>query len=114
MSPTLSGRTRLAGFAGLLGLAACSMLRRETSPGTAPLDDRDVAAIFLAANNTDVSYAQVALTPGRTTNADVVAFANRMLSDHGGLNKSALELYSTTGITPRDNTVSLNFRDESA
>jgi putative membrane protein len=78
------------------------------------LNDRDVAAIFLAVNNTDVSYAQVALAPGRTKNTDVIAFANRMLSDHNGLNRSALDLLSTTNIVPRDNTMSLDFRDESA
>jgi putative membrane protein len=82
--------------------------------GTPPLNDRDVAAIFLAANNTDISYAQVALAPGRTSNQDVLAFANRMLSDHGGLNKAALDLFASTGIVPRDNTISLDFRDESA
>jgi putative membrane protein len=78
------------------------------------VNDRDIAAIFLAVNNTDISYAQVALAPGRTTNTEVLAFANRMLSDHGGLNKSALDLLSTTNIVPRDNTMSLDFRDESA
>jgi putative membrane protein len=37
-----------------------------------------------------------------------------MLSDHSGLNKSAMDLLSTTNIVPRDNTMSLDFRDESA
>jgi putative membrane protein len=78
------------------------------------INDRDVAAIFLAVNNTDISYAQVALAPGRTTNNDVIEFAKRMLSDHSGLNKSALDLLSTTDIVPRDNVMSLDFRDESA
>jgi putative membrane protein len=88
------------------------ILRREA--GTAPLNDRDVAAIFLAANNTDVSYAQVALAEGHAKAPEVTAFASRMLSDHSGLTRSALDLFSTTGIVPRDNTISLNFRDESA
>jgi putative membrane protein len=113
MTASLSARVRVAGFASVVVLSACSLLQRG-SGGSAPLEDRDIAAIFLAANNTDVSYAQVALTPGRTTNTEVIAFANRMLSDHSGLNKSALELFASTNITPRDNTVSLDFRDESA
>lgn len=87
------------------------MLRPQ---GNAPLNDRDIAAIFLAANNTDVSYAQVAVAPGRTTTEPVLEFARRMLSDHGGLNKAALDLFSTTGIVPRDHVISLDFRDESA
>jgi putative membrane protein len=122
---------RVASAALVLSLPACKYLRpsdpasspaapatAETAPERSPrsmsLNDRDVTAIFLAANNTDVSYAQVALAPGRTTNADVLAFANRMLSDHGGLNRSMMDLLSTTNIVPRDNTMSLDFRDESA
>jgi putative membrane protein len=112
MTASFAAGLRIAGFASLVGLTACSLLQREG--GSAPLNDRDVAAIFLAANYTDVSYAQVALAPGRTTNQEVISFANRMLNDHGGLNKSALELFSSTGIIPRDNTISLDFRDESA
>jgi len=115
-----------------LGLSACKYLRPANpssegapsaspsesapmrSPGAMSLNDRDIAAIFLAVNNTDISYAQVALAPGRTTNTEVIAFANRMLSDHGGLTRSTLDLLSTTNIVPRDNTMSLDFRDESA
>jgi putative membrane protein len=124
MAPSRLALIRLAGFASMLGVSACALLRPQPVPDSpaAPagtgrsvsLNDRDVAAIFLAANNTDISYAQVALTPGRTSNTEVIAFANRMLSDHGGLNRSALDLFSTAGIFPRDNTMSLDFRDESA
>jgi putative membrane protein len=130
MTPSLSARLRFAGLALLLGLSACSLLKRGSKDparsdtpaaaaaarraSTPNLNDRDVAAIFLAANYTDVSYAQVALTPDRTKNPDVIAFANRMLADHGGLAKSAIDLFSLTDIAPRDNTISLDFRDESA
>lgn len=114
MTPSLSARLRVGGFAAILALTACSLLKREGGGSPDPLTDRDVAAIFLAANNTDVSYAQVALAPGRTTNTEVLAFANRMLSDHGGLNRSALDLFASTNITPRDHPISLDFRDESA
>lgn len=120
MSSSTLARVRVAGFIIVIAaVSACSLLRpapgpTQERPSRTDLSDRDVAAIFLAANNTDVSYAQVALAPGRTSNADVLSFANRMLSDHSGLNKSALELFSSSGITPRDHTISLDFRDESA
>ncbi len=120
MSSSTFARFRIAGFLVIVAaISACSLFRpaagvQEADPQRTDLDDRDVAAIFLAANNTDVSYAQVALAPGRTSTADVIAFANRMLSDHSGLNKTALELFSTGGITPRDHAISLDFRDESA
>lgn len=105
-------RAGLACVATLIGLSACALFQRENV--NAPPNDRGIAAIFLAANNTDVSYAQVAVAPGRTKNADVIAFANRMLNDHGGLNKAAIDLFSSTGITPADTKLSLDFRDESA
>jgi putative membrane protein len=131
MAPSLFARVRIAGLVIIVGASACSLLRRgsgDSQPAataapaaksSAPrpkikLNDADVAAVFLAANYTDVSYAQVALAPGRTTNKEVIDFANRMLADHGGLNKSALELFANANITPRDNVVSLDFRDESA
>jgi putative membrane protein len=130
MTPSLSARIRLAGLVLVLGLSACSLFRRGSKDparsdtpvaaaaarraATPKLNDRDIAAIFLAANYTDVSYAQVALTPDRTRNTEVIAFANRMLADHGGLAKSAMDLFSLADIAPRDNTISLDFRDESA
>jgi len=112
MSALHIARIRVACVLSLVGLSSCALFQREGA--ATPLSDRDIAAIFLAANNTDISYAQVAVAPGRTVNTDILGFANRMLNDHGGLNKSALELFSSTGIVPRDHTVSLDFRDESA
>jgi putative membrane protein len=103
---------RLAGILALVLVSACGLLRREAGPELP--SDGNIAAMFLAANNTDISYAQVALAPGRTTTPAVLGFANRMLSDHSGLNKAALELFSSTGIVPTDNIISLDFRDESA
>lgn len=112
MTASPTARVRVAFLFSLVGLSACGLLRRESTDP--PPNDRDIAAIFLAANNTDVSYAQVAMTPGRTTTPEILEFARRMFSDHGGLNKAALDLYSTTGIIPRDHRISLDFRDESA
>jgi putative membrane protein len=105
-------RARLVCVLSVAGLSACGLLRRESTPE--PPTDGNVAAMFLAANNTDISYAQVAMAPGRTTTAAVLAFANRMLADHSGLNKAATDLISSSNIVPEDNIISLNFRDESA
>lgn len=104
-----------AGFACILSIAAftaCAAFQREG--GASAITDGNIAAMFLAANNTDISYAQVALAPGRTSTAAIRTFANRMLDDHGGLNKAATDLFARTGIVPEDNTISLDFRDESA
>jgi len=109
-----SPRARAAGlfFGVLVGVSACG-LRRQAAHQGAPTDG-NIAAMFLAANNTDVSYAQVAVARGRTTTPAILAFAARMLSDHGGLNQAIMQVCASARIIPEDNIVSLDFRDESA
>jgi len=97
----------------LVGVTACPKPHLAEQQAERP-SDANIAAMFLAANNTDVSYAQVALATGRTSTPTVLAFASRMLSDHSGLNQAATQLFGRTGIIPEDNIASLNFRDESA
>jgi putative membrane protein len=86
----------------------------------AGLSDPSIAAMVLAANNTDISYARVALAPTRENSAtraerpEVRAFAQRMLTDHTGVNGLVNDLLSKLNVTPVENTASLDFRDESA
>jgi putative membrane protein len=113
MVRVLSGRMRLVVSALALGAtAACGLFHREVNPELP--SDGNVIAMFLAANNTDISYAQVAIAPGRTSTAPVLAFAHRMLDDHMGLTQAAAQIITKTGIVAEDNIPSLNFRDESA
>jgi putative membrane protein len=107
-------RVSLACLAILIA-SSCARLRTPEKPvkPEAP-SDGNVVAMFLAANNTDVSYARVALAPGRTKTKEVLGFAQRMVEDHGGLNQAMTQLVAKTGIVPEDNIISLNFRDESA
>lgn len=81
-------------------------------PTKAP-SDADIAAIFLAANYTDISYAKLA-TPARTNNTAIQDFAKQMLTDHTRLNHEADDYFASLNINPVDNTTSLDFRDESA
>src|SRR6201989_1849683 len=79
---------RILGAVALLGLSACAALRRhqekeQQEHAAAPArggvpSEANVMAMLLAANNTDVSYGQVALAPGRTTTAPILGFAHRM------------------------------------
>ena len=84
---------------------------RPTIPN-APSDE-DIAAILLAANYTDISYAKL-VTPVRTQTAAVQDFAKQMLTDHTGVNQKANDLFAAINLTPEDNLTSLDFRDESA
>lgn len=76
------------------------------------VNDQTISAMLLASNNTDISYAR--LVPSRSQRDDVRRFAQRMLTDHGGINALVTELLGKRGWTPEENTASLDLRDESA
>ena len=76
------------------------------------VNDANITAMLLASNNTDISYAR--LVPSRGQRDDVRKFAERMLTDHAGLNAMITDLIRRLDIDPKDNTISLDLRDESA
>jgi putative membrane protein len=105
---------RYAMIAAVVLLADCSRFRRAANapePRPAGPNDGNIAAMLLAANNTDISYAK--LVPGRSLSPAVQDFARRMLVDHGAVNTAMNELISRTKLLPEENTASLDFRDES-
>ena len=76
------------------------------------ISDANIAAMVLASNNTDISYAR--LVPSRAQREDVKKFADRMLTDHTGVNTLVTQLLNKLDLTPEDNVLSLDMRDESA
>lgn len=84
------------------------------------LSDANIAAMVLALNNTDISYARLALArasdsaASRAQRADVKQFASRMLTDHVGVNGLVTQLLTKLDMAPEDNDLSLDLRDESA
>ena len=76
------------------------------------MGDANIAAMLLATNNTDISYAR--LVPSRALREDVKQFAQRMLTDHVGVNAQLTETLTKLDMTPEDNLASLDMRDESA
>jgi putative membrane protein len=91
-------------------VAGCASLHRSATP-RGPTD-ANIAAMLLAANNTDISYAELA--PTRADRSDVKEFAQRMLTDHTGVNQAINTLLAQINLTPEDNIASLDMRDESA
>jgi putative membrane protein len=77
-----------------------------------PISDANIAAMVLASNNTDISYAR--LVPTRAQRDDVKKFAERMLTDHSGVNALVTDLLQKLDIAAEDNAISLDMRDESA
>ena len=76
------------------------------------VSDANIAAMVLASNNTDISYAR--LVPSRAQRDDVKKFAERMLTDHTGVNGLVTQLLTKLDLAPEDNAISLDMRDESA
>ena len=112
---------RLMRFSSLLLLAttaaamAChrgAAASARTGPAAPQINDGNIVAIVLAANNTDLSYAR--LVPARSANTEVKAFATRMTTDHTILNTRVTDIASRAGIAPEDHPASLDFRDHSA
>ncbi|SFW15454.1 DUF4142 domain-containing protein [Nitrosovibrio sp. Nv17] len=82
---------------------AVPMLVVSTAQATAP-NDAQIAAIVVVANQVDVDAGKLAET--KASNADVKAFAQRMASDHTGVNKQATELVTRLKVTPENNPTS--------
>lgn len=104
---------RTAAMLVLLG-AGCARFRAAANqPDKAPggPTDGNIAAMLLAANNTDISYAKLA--PARASSPAVKDFAKRMILDHSAVNTAVNEVIARTTVKPEENKESLDFRDES-
>jgi putative membrane protein len=77
-----------------------------TPPGVQPsqVSDAQIAAIVLAANTADSAAGEQAREKGQ--NAKVKAFAQRMVTDHGGVNKQAVALAGRLNLAPEENNTS--------
>jgi putative membrane protein len=132
MSHQLTARRILVASV-VVAASACSRFRGHSNPGgAAPAPSRpttaaaparrapaknaptdaNIAAILLAANNTDISYARLA--PSRASSRAVKDFAQAMLTDHSTVNQTVMDLLNGINLSPEDNVTSLDFRDESA
>src|SRR5687767_10320223 len=67
------------------------------------LSDAEVAFIAVVANQIDINYADIAKE--RSKNADIVKFAETMISDHEAVIAQATALVKKLGITPKENAV---------
>ena len=76
---------------------------------TERVSEANIAAIVVAANNADIAYANLALSKAQTSG--VRSFAQTMINDHSGVNRNAVDLVTRLGITPVENSVSLDLRD---
>ncbi len=67
-------------------------------------NDAEVAAIAVAANKIDINYGKLAKK--KSSNKEVIDFANIMISDHSAVIDQAVDLVTKLGVTPEDNALS--------
>jgi putative membrane protein len=68
------------------------------------LTDPEIASVAVTANQIDINYAKIAKE--KSKNADVLKFAETMISDHQSVIDQAVALVKKLGITPKDNELS--------
>ncbi len=73
------------------------------------VDDAQIAAIVVAANQVDIDAGRLAAS--KSTNTEVKAFAERMVTDHTGVNETAAKLVKKLGVTPAANETSRSLED---
>ena len=72
------------------------------------ITDAQIASIVVTANQVDVDAGKLA--KARSANPEVKAFAQTMITDHTGVNKSATELATKLKVTPEDNPTSQSLK----
>ncbi|MHB8745506.1 MAG: DUF4142 domain-containing protein [Gammaproteobacteria bacterium] len=92
-------KTWCATALGALSFIALVVSAAETAP-----TDAQIAAIVVTANHVDIDAGQLA--EAMSQNKDVKTFAQLMVTDHSGVNKSATELVQKLGVTPQESPTS--------
>ena len=92
----------------MLSLIAAGLLAAPVAAAAQKPNDAQIASIVVTANQVDIDAGKLAQS--RAANADVKAFAERMVVDHTGVNKSATELAGKLKVTPEDNPTSQSLK----
>ena len=73
------------------------------------VNDAQIASIVVTANQVDIDAGKLAAT--KATDPEVKKFAQTMVTDHTGVNKSAVALVTKLKVTPEDNDTSRSLKD---
>jgi len=85
----------------LSGIMFSTTLSAQDNP---KLSDAEVASVAVVANQIDINYGEIAKK--KSKNADILKFAETMISDHTAVIAQAAALVKKLGVTPKDNAVS--------
>jgi len=89
--------------AGVLALGTAAASAADKGP-----NDAQIAAIVVTANQVDIDAGQLAAS--KASSAQVKEFAQRMVTDHTGVNKSASDLVTKLHVTPEPNATSASLK----
>src|SRR6266853_2033328 len=93
----------------MIGLAmAMSLGFAATAAQAEGPTDPQIAASVVTANTVDIDAGKLARSKSHTR--DVREFAQRMITDHSGVNKSAVDLVTKLKVTPEDNATSQSLK----
>src|SRR5262245_12640479 len=85
-------------------LAGALLLAAQLAFAQGGPNDAQIAAIVVTANQVDIDAGKLAKEKSKTK--DIQEFAERMIVDHGGVNKSASDLVKKLGVKPEKNPTS--------
>ncbi|SFB33421.1 putative membrane protein [Collimonas sp. OK607] len=91
-------------IAGMLTLGTTVAMGQSAAP-----NDAQIAGIVVAANTVDINAGMVAKS--KSHNKEVKEFAQRMITDHSGVNKQATALVTKLHVTPEDSATSKSLKD---
>ena len=92
-------------------IIAASLLALATSGATAQSagpNDAQIAAIVVTANQVDIDAGKLAAS--KSSSKEVKELAQRMVTDHTGVNKAATELVTRLKVKPQENDTSKNLK----
>ena len=87
---------------------AGSLLVASAAAHAQGVTDPQIASIVVTANQVDIDAGKLAKS--MASNADVKKFADQMITDHTGVNKSAVDLVTKLKVTPEDNATSQSIK----
>lgn len=89
-------------------IAAAVLLGAGLTVSAQTITDAQIAHIVVTANQVDIDAG--ALANSSSTNADVKRFAQLMVTDHTGVNRTASALAARLKVTPQDNPTSQSLK----
>jgi putative membrane protein len=89
-------------------LVAGVLLAPAAGASAQSVNDAQIASIVVTANQVDIDAGNLAKSMG--SSGEVKKFAEQMVTDHTGVNKSAVDLATKLKVTPEDNPTSQSLK----